>query len=121
MKKLAGIIVIVALVIGLKMWNRGSSDKQVLADTKQLLGHLDVTAEERTYLEGALDRVHAKAFDAAYSLGGRRRGAKLDEKKYLDQVFGALFRECRDNGKAELADKVGHMHNALMKADTEKP
>ncbi len=117
MKKVIGVVVVIVLVVGLKFYNRGSDDKQVLADMKEILADLDLSEEDSAYVNGILEAEHKRAFDAAYSMGGRRRAAKLDEDKYIDAVFQGMIVRCNADRKAELADTLRAAHQLLRSAD----
>ena len=58
------------------------------------------------YLDGLVDKFHAQAFDASYTMGGRRRSSKFDEKLYLRTLLSNMSGQARADGKAELADDL---------------
>lgn len=119
MKKVIGFVVVIVLAVGLKFYNRGSDDKQVLADMKEILSGLDLSEEDSAYVNDIVEREHKRAFDAAYSMGGRRRAAKLDEDKYIDEVFNGLILRCNADRKAELADTLRNAHQVLRSSAEE--
>jgi len=118
-KKVIGVVVVIALAVGLKFYNRGADDKQVLADMKEILSDLELSAEDSAYVNGILEAEHKRAFEAAYSMGGRRRAAKLDEDKYIDAVFEGMIARCNADRKAELADTLRGAHLILRSTGEE--
>ena len=58
------------------------------------------------FLYGLVDKFHSQAFDASYTMGGRRRSSKFDEKLYLRTLLSSMSGQARTDGKPELADEL---------------
>ncbi len=119
MRKAAGIVVVIILLTGWRLHNRGSDDKQVLADMKALITELELSSEDTAYLNGIVDREHRLAFDGAYDMGSRRRGATFDEDKYVDAVFQAMIARCDKDKKKDLAGKLRIAHRIVLENEDE--
>jgi hypothetical protein len=117
MRKVIGIVVAIVVVVGLRFYNRGTDEKAVLADMKTVIAQLGASPADSAYLNGVLDREHSRAFDAAYEMGSRRRGARFDENKYVDAIFKAMISQCEKDKKKDLAAKLRIAHEALRSAE----
>jgi hypothetical protein len=71
MKRLAGIVVAVAAILGMKFYNKASAHDDVQARLVELCeGDGACQTAVRTHFEAC--------FDASYKMGGRRQSSKLD-------------------------------------------
>ena len=76
LRKLGGIVLVVAVIIGMKMYNKQSTSKEVKAELVKLCeGDQKCVAAVETHFEGC--------FDSSYSIGGRRRSGKLDSDQLV--------------------------------------
>ncbi len=107
---------VLAAVLGLKFYNKSSTDTEVLNDMRNLIGKMELEPADAEYLNTVLDREHQKAFDDAYTMGGRRRSSTLDEEKYVNNIFQALIADCRSNDKGELADFLAEAQKIILSA-----
>lgn len=114
MKRAAIIVVLAVVVLGLRFWNRGQDDHQVLADMKDVIKQVAVSPEETTYLETILAREHPKAFDAAYSMGSRRRASEFNEEQYLRTIFKAWIECAQNDHKAELVERLSALQQVVL-------
>lgn len=105
-----GSLAVFAAFVGLMVWlqfsRKGDADKELLADMKTVISDLDVYPQNATYLDELLEREHRLAFETSYTMGGRRRRARFDEAKYVEQLFGGMLADCRRRGKTEVAESL---------------
>ena len=114
MKKAIWIVVALAVIFGLKFYNRGNDEKDVLAEMKAVIVEMGLPADDTTYLHGVVERVHPDAFDAAYSMGSRRRAATLDEQKYIQEVFKGMIRACTGDNKHHLIEPLLNTRDLIL-------
>jgi hypothetical protein len=110
MRKFAGILIAIIAIMGLKFWRSGNDSKEVLAQAKELISEMPEYSENAAYLDKLAELHHPLAFNAAYDLGGRRRRASFNEKKYVHGLLTRMAESCRADGKKEL-------QKALQEAD----
>lgn len=115
MKKLFSIALVVALVVGLKVFNKGRDGDTIRAEAYELMTSLPDYSAHASFFEEAFPRAHKAAFEEAYSMGGRRKGASLDESAYLSVLFSSLARQARAGGEPDLAASV-EAYLALVQA-----
>jgi len=72
MKRLAGALVAIVAIVGMKFYNKASAHDNVQAELIQLCAGDDACQTAvRTHYEAC--------FDASYKMGGRRQSSRLDE------------------------------------------
>lgn len=99
-----GIAVSVLISLVLKFSTKSSDDKEVRGAMIVVMGNEFADySENSAYYTKLLDRCHHDAFEAAYSMGGRRTAAKLDVKLYLIQVSSRMASKASADGKASVA------------------
>ncbi|MBA3699834.1 MAG: hypothetical protein H0W78_13380 [Planctomycetes bacterium] len=99
-----GLSLIISLVIGLS--NKSSDDKQVRKEMIEVIQTFSDYSENSQYYTQLIDRFHKEAFEAAYSMSGRRTSAKLDEKAYLIQISSRMAAKASSDGKASVAETL---------------
>jgi hypothetical protein len=113
MRNVVGFVLLIAVVVGVKMWNRGDQSGDVRAEMMPHIQSMPEYAANAAYLDECFDRAHSHAFSESYSLGGRRRAAKLDYDKYMDVLFTRMAQECRTVHKGPLADALFKLKSQL--------
>lgn len=103
-----GLSLIISLVIGLS--NKSSDDKLVRKEMIAVIKTFPDYSENSTYYTQLVDRYHKEAFEAAYSMSGRRTSAKLDEKAYLVQISSRMAAKATSDGKASVATTLQTFH-----------
>ena len=98
-----GIAVSVLISLVLKFSTKSSDDKVVRGAMIALIQEFPDYSENSTYYTKLVDRCHHDAFEAAYSMGGRRTAAKLDVKLDLIQVSSRMASKASADGKASVA------------------
>ena len=103
-----GLSLIISLVIGLS--NKSSDDRQVRKEMIEVIQTFPDYSENSAYYTQLVDRYHKEAFEAAYSMSGRRKSAKLDEKVYLAQISSRMAAKAASDGKASVATTLQTFH-----------
>jgi hypothetical protein len=103
-----GLSLIISLVIGLS--NKSSDDKQAREDMIKVTQTFPDYSENSQYYTQLVDRFHKEAFEAAYSMGGRRKSAKLDGKAYLIQISSRMATKAAADGKPTVAETLRVFH-----------
>ena len=98
-----GIAISVIISLVLKFSTKSSDDKEVRGAMISLIHEFPDYSENSAYYTKLVDRCHHDAFEAAYSMGGRRTAAKLDVKLYLIQVSSRMASKASADGKASVA------------------
>jgi hypothetical protein len=70
-RRLAGALVAVVAILGMKFYNKSSAHDDVKARMVQL-------CEGDSACQAAVDRHYDACFDSSYKMGGRRQSSKLD-------------------------------------------
>lgn len=104
---------IISLVVGLS--NKSSDDKQVRKEMIEVVQDFPDYSENSSYYIQLVDRYHHEAFEAAYSMSGRRTSAKLDSKLYLIQISSRMANKASSDGKASVAQTLT-IFNQWMKS-----
>jgi len=79
LRKVGGIVLAIAVIVGMKMYSKQSTSKEVKAELVKLCeGDAKCVAAVDTHFEGC--------FDGSYSMGGRRRSAKLNSDALVSCV-----------------------------------
>ncbi len=91
MKRVLIVLVLAAVVMGVRMSQWGDTSEARLDNMKELIQGLDVYHANSEYLDHQIELAHMKAFSDAYEAGGRRRAGELDEEQYIDAFFSSLL------------------------------
>ena len=65
-------------------------------------------------LRPLFEACHESAFEDAYRMGGRRRGASFDSDAYYANLFGCMEQRARAAGDGALADAVKGIHVDML-------
>ena len=79
MRRIGIWILIIAIGVGFKFWNRNSDEKKF---RKEMIA---LCAEDPDCIE-AVETHFDTCFDGSYDMGGRRRSAHLDVQKMVDCI-----------------------------------
>jgi hypothetical protein len=121
MRKFAGILIAIIAIIGLKFWRSSNDSKEVLAQAKELISEMPEYPQNAAYLDKLVDLHHTLAFNAAYDMGGRRRRASFNEKKYVHGLLTRMAESCRTDGKSELWKALQEADVAIQTAASPPP
>ena len=101
-----GIVVVIALMLGMKFYNKGQAGKDVKAQAVQVVQTLPGYAKEPAYYDSLLEAAHPTAFDAAYEMGGRRQSAKFDAERYLDALLDGMTAKAAADKRTDVAQAI---------------
>lgn len=117
MKRVLGFLVVVVIAVAVKFGARSDADADVRALMRGAVANLACYASEGAYLDELVDREHTPAFDASFSMGGRRTRSKIDMSKYFTSILDAMQRDCRKDGKPKVAEELAVLERELTNAD----
>jgi hypothetical protein len=93
MKRVAGAVIGVALVLGLKFYNKNAAAHDVKARLVEL-------CEQDSACVAAVDRSFDACFEQAYKMGGRRQSSRLESDQLVkcvnDRAGQAYFAVSKD-------------------------
>lgn len=101
--KFIGIIIVIAIVVGFKFYNKGKASDDIRSQTIEIVQAMPGYEENQAYIDSILEPCFATAFEASYDMGGRRRSAKFDQDKYITTLFDNLMERSKQDGKEDLA------------------
>lgn len=107
-----GLSLIISLVIGLS--NKSGDDKQVRMWMIEVIQTFPDYSENSASYTQLVDRYHKEAFEAAYSMSGRRTSAKFDRKSYLVQISSRMAAKAASDGKTSMATNL-QLYHAYIK------
>lgn len=116
MKRVLGFLVFVAILVALKLNARSDADSDVREVMHGAVANLECYASEGAYLDELVDREHTAAFDASFTMGGRRTRSKMDMGKYFNSILEAMQRDCRKDGKPKVAEELAGLQKQLNDA-----
>ncbi len=111
--RVVSIAVVIAVVIGFKLYNKNKASDEVRQQARVLVEQFPEYSENKDYYDSAFDRLHSKAFDQSYSLGGRRTAARFDEDKYLPILIALIQRDASQAGKTQVAESLDAHRRSL--------
>jgi hypothetical protein len=79
MQRLAVGLLVVAVVLGMKFYNKSSANKEVKA-------HLMTVCESDAGCRSAVEAHFEACFDSAYKMGGRRRSSRLESEQLVSCI-----------------------------------
>ena len=89
--KMLGRVGIVVLVIGgaigLRFYNKGSDESAIHDNMHEWVANTPGYSDDPAYADALFEKCHEPAFEACYSMGGRRSGARV-----RDDAAQAVFR-----------------------------
>ena len=106
-----GVSLIISLVV--KFSNKSSDDTHVREEMFQVVRTFPDYANHAKYYTELVDRYHHEAFEAAYSMGGRRQSAKLDSEAYLTQISQRMASKAAADGNSSVATTLSAFNQAL--------
>jgi hypothetical protein len=117
--RLIPVALIVAVVLGIKFYNKIQASDQVRQQARALIAQFPEYSESKEYYDSAFERLHGKAFDQSYSMGGRRTASKFDENKYLTVLIALVQRDASQAGKKQIAESLDMHRKSLNLPEVE--
>lgn len=99
-------VIVIAGVIWWKFSAQGKSDKEAHEELRHIVTKVSNFAGNQAYYGQLVDYAHPTAFKSAYSMGGRRRAAKLDAESYLLYAFDLMIQKAKQDKRNEIADAL---------------
>ena len=91
-------------MLGLKFYNKGSASADIKENFREWVQNSPGYASDPAYCEALFEQYHDEAFEASYSMGGRRRSSKFDDDQYITQLTARMSAKAQADGKQEIAD-----------------
>lgn len=103
----AGIVLVVlALVVGLKVYQKAGLEKQALGTVAPMVEELPGYAEKGEVIDTMFEKAHEVAFKITARVGWVPGSARFDETKYVAIVFGVIHQLAEREGRADIEDAV---------------
>ena len=113
LNKFIGIIIVVAIIVGFKFYNKSKAADDIRSQTIEIVQAMPGYDENKQYIESIFEPCFATAFEAAYDMGGRRRSAKFNQDKYITTLFENLMTRSERDGKEKLARRF-KVYNMIL-------
>ena len=98
-----GVLVIaIAAIIGFKFWNKSSDSNEAKSQATQVIQGWPEYSRDAAYYDQLIETAHERAFDSAYSMGGRRRSAEFDAGEYLYKLLVFMSERAKADGRPEV-------------------
>jgi hypothetical protein len=108
-----GIALSIVISLVLKLSHKANDDTEVRGEMIQVVHGFPDYADNSAYYGELVDRYHHDAFDAAYSMGGRRSSASIDAKAYLIQISARMATKAAADGKKSVAETLTRFNTLL--------
>lgn len=102
-----GIAVMIAIVLGMKYYNKGKTEKEVKQQASEVVQRIPGYDKDPAYYDSLLEAAHPAAFDSAYKMGGRRQSAKFDAERYLERLFEGMKTKAGADQRPEVVQAIG--------------
>lgn len=107
---LGGFLVIVAIVFGLKFYNKSEGGEEMLQLAHEAVRECDAYSTAPEYIDGLVDWAHTDAFEASFEMGwGRRQESTIYVDVYFDELFTRIIDRCREDRQDVIADSLEAM------------
>ncbi|MBA3686477.1 MAG: hypothetical protein H0W72_14745 [Planctomycetes bacterium] len=108
-----GLALSLIISLTIKLANKSTDDAQVRSEMHQVVQDFPNYRDHATYYDGLVERYHHQAFEAAYSMGGKRRAPTLNEKTYLATISSLMADKASADGKSEVATMLTTFNRAI--------
>ncbi len=113
-KKLGSVGVTVLIII-LGFWwrlsNRSDHSAEIKADTMLIVAQMEGYSQNRAMIDSMADRAHKSAFDKAYTMAGRRKGAVIDLDIYYEEFFKVMIRDAELMNRLDIKTSVMNLRD----------
>lgn len=113
LNKFIGIIIVVAIIVGFKSYNKSKAADDIRSQTIEIVQAMPGYDENKQYIDSIFGPCFETAFEASYDMGGRRRSAKFDQDNYITTLFDNLMTRSERDGKEELARRF-KVYNMIL-------
>ena len=119
MRKLLAGIVIVAFAIGFYAYRQGGASANVKSEMLRLVDDLHLSPEQHEAARRMVELHHEAVFNDATDIS-RDRGRKFDTRLYQEEFFRRMIDQARQDGDADLADRLSAQRNDIQLVVTEQ-
>lgn len=104
---LGGFLILVAIVFGLKFYNKAEGGEEMLKLAHEIVRECDAYPTAPEYLDGLVEWAHPEAYEAAFEMGwGRRQANTIYVDVYFDKLFTTIIDRCREDRQDAIADAL---------------
>jgi len=118
-RKLGGIVLVV-VVIGFgayaRMKNRVDTSNDLQEAVMSWIVDMPSYGDHGDALDIMADYAHQLAFDEAYSSGGRRRAARLDDEAYVEKFFGVMIEDAERRNLSDVVEDLQECREMCLEA-----
>ncbi|MEK7711083.1 MAG: hypothetical protein AAB341_04225 [Planctomycetota bacterium] len=119
MRKLLAGVVIVAFAIGFYAYRHGGASTKVKSEMLRLVDDLNLSPEQHEAARRMVELHHEAAYGDALDIS-RDRGQKFDARLYQEVLFRRIIDQARQDGDADLADRLSAQRNDIQLVVTEQ-
>ncbi len=119
MRKLLAGIVIVAFAIGFYTYRQGGASVNVKTEMLRLVDDLNLSPGQHETTRRMVELHHEAVYGDALDIS-RDRGRKFDVKLYQEELFRRMIDQARQDGDADLADRLSAQRNDIQLVVTEQ-
>lgn len=123
-KRLGGIaltIILIGVGVWLRMSRRSDDSVNIKTDITQVVSMMEGYDQNKKLIDTMTDTAHRSAFNAAYSVGGRRSPVRFDEDKYLDAFWRSMIQQADMMGRSDLKKAILDLKASVESEGTETP
>ncbi|MBX3359355.1 MAG: hypothetical protein KF745_13130 [Phycisphaeraceae bacterium] len=117
MGRIIGIVVVVAVAIGVIWMKLGRKDDQSKIMHENVLTALqslpDYKTHEGLYLQ-LVEEHHKDSFDHHYTMGGRRSSGRFDVEGYLTEMFSTMAKDAERQGYKTQAKEILELRSQMV-------
>jgi hypothetical protein len=111
-RRLASVVVIIAVGIGIYYYTRLDASTRVKATLLEGVSMMELSAADAAYVRRQVEAVHPAAFDMAMTATARE-GKKFNGPLYFEEVKRGVLERAAQEGRQELAAKLVNEFAAL--------
>ncbi|QDV92498.1 hypothetical protein RAS2_36190 [Phycisphaerae bacterium RAS2] len=108
-------VVVIGLIFFLRFRQRSEDSNEAREQAMVIVSSLDEYESNKTLLDSMAKLAHSVAFDAAYTMGGRRTRATFDADAYLDAFLRSMIDQAAQMGRADLKKPLLALHQEFKK------
>ncbi len=107
------LVIVAAAAVGFYAFRHQGSSDNVKSQMRGVIGDMDLPPAWHEEALLLLEAAHEKAFTKALDVT-RKHGRKFDVDVYYQEVFDLMIAWAREDGKAELADRLDNDRTSFI-------
>jgi hypothetical protein len=119
MRKLLAGVVILAFAIGFYAYRHGGASANIKIEMLRLVDDLKLSPEQHEAGRRMVELHHEAVFQNATDIS-RDRGRKFDARLYQEELFRRMIDQARQDGDADLANRLSAQRNDIQLVVTEQ-